>query len=261
MLGVPSPGEVEGDAALSRAAPRPLPSRPTMVVGRDAVVADLIHQLELQRFVTVVGPGGIGKTTVALLAAHHWAATHLGAPAFIDLGDVAPDSPESVAEAVCAMLGVVLQGTSALECVLDHLQTGAKRWLYSIPAKGPSMQPRDFAESLVASAPGVRVLATSREALRAEGELVHRIEPSKPRRRRCPTDGEGGADLVLRCSSSCSALPQTTPASNSATRTPRSQPRSVASWAAWPWRLNLRQGASRRLASNKSLISSQPSSP
>ena len=176
-----SPGAAEGDAAEDGAppppaAPRPLPPRPTKVVGRDAVVDDLLSQLELQRFVTVVGPGGIGKTTVALMAAHSWVAAHGGAAVFIDLGDLDPESPDSVAEALCAMLGIAPQGLSPQECVLFHLQT-RKALVVLDTCEGVIDAAARLAEPLVASAPGVRVLATSREALRAQGELVYRIEP------------------------------------------------------------------------------------
>jgi predicted ATPase/DNA-binding winged helix-turn-helix (wHTH) protein len=169
------PGEAEDHAAPSRAAQRPLPARPAKVVGRDAVVQELIGQLERQRLVTIVGAGGIGKTTVALLAAHDWVATHGGAAMFIDLGDIASDSPESVAESVCAMLGIVPQGLSAMECVLEHLR--AREALVVLDTcEGVIGTAAALAEALAASAPDVRVLGTSREALRAEGEMVYRIE-------------------------------------------------------------------------------------
>jgi predicted ATPase/DNA-binding winged helix-turn-helix (wHTH) protein len=171
-----APAAMEAGAPLPRNAPRPLPAGPAKVVGRDGVVEDLTRQLELQRFVTVVGPGGIGKTTVALMAAHQWEGPHRGATVFIDLGDLAPDDPESVAEALCAMLGVAPQGLSALECVVAHLRT-SEALIVLDTCEGVIDAAARLAESLVASAPGVRVLATSREALRAEGELVYRIEP------------------------------------------------------------------------------------
>jgi len=165
----------EGSAAPPHAASRALPARPTRVVGRDAVVDDLIRQLELQRFVTVVGPGGIGKTTVALMAAHNWVAAHGGAAVFVDVGDLDPENPDSVAEALCAMLGVVPQGLTAQECVLAHLRT-SEALVVLDTCEGAIDAAARLAESLVVSAPGVRVLATSREALRTEGELVYRIE-------------------------------------------------------------------------------------
>ena len=73
--------------SLPGAARGSLPACPTTVVGRDAVVEDLIRQLALQQLVTVVGPGGIGKTTVALAAAHRWASANGDSAGFVDLGD------------------------------------------------------------------------------------------------------------------------------------------------------------------------------
>ncbi|HEY1926797.1 MAG TPA: winged helix-turn-helix domain-containing protein [Caulobacteraceae bacterium] len=172
----PVPAAIGGGAPLPRDARRVLPAGPAKVVGRDKVVEDLLLRLELQRFVTVVGPGGIGKTAVALMAAHQWEEAHRGAAVFIDLGDLAPESPESVAEALCAMLGVPPQGSSALECILVHLGTSPALIVLDT-CEGVIDAAARLAESLVASAPGARVLATSREALRAEGELVYRIEP------------------------------------------------------------------------------------
>jgi predicted ATPase/DNA-binding winged helix-turn-helix (wHTH) protein len=166
----------EGSVSPPRAAPRPLPRHPTKVVGRDTVVEDLTRQLELQRFVTIVGPGGIGKTTVALMAAHRWEATHSGATVFVDLGDLDPESPESVAEALCATLGLAPQGISAQECVHAHLRS-SEALIVLDTCEGVIEAAARLAESLAASAPGVRVLATSREALRAEGEFVNRIGP------------------------------------------------------------------------------------
>jgi predicted ATPase/DNA-binding winged helix-turn-helix (wHTH) protein len=164
-------------AAVEGAAPRQLPSSPAKMVGRDQVVEELLLQLERQRFVTVVGPGGIGKTTVALLAAHNWVAAHGGAAVFIDLGELAPENPESVAEALCAKLGLATSpGVTPTENAIAYLRT-RQALIVLDTCEGVIDAAARLAESLVASGPAVRVLATSREALRAEGELVNRIQP------------------------------------------------------------------------------------
>jgi predicted ATPase len=110
------------------------------------------------------------------MAAHQWEEAHPGATVFIDLGDLAADSPDSVAEALCAMLGVVPQGISARECVLVHLRT-SEALVVLDTCEGVIDAAARLAESLAASGTGVRVLATSREALRSDGEIVYRIEP------------------------------------------------------------------------------------
>jgi len=164
----------EGGGPPSRAALRPLPSRPTKVVGRDALVAELIRRLELQRFVTIVGPGGIGKTTVALLAAHHWVAAQGGMAVFVDLSELGPDGGDGVPEALCAKLGLVPQDIGPIESAIAHLRS-SQALVVLDTCEGLIDAAARLAEALAAS--GVRVLATSRETLRAEGEFVNRIEP------------------------------------------------------------------------------------
>jgi predicted ATPase/DNA-binding winged helix-turn-helix (wHTH) protein len=172
----PAPAVIEGGSPVSRDASQPLPPRPANVVGRDAVVEELLRQLELHRFVTVVGSGGIGKTTVALMAAHNWVAAHVGMAVFVDLGNLAAESSEGVAEALCVNLGLVPQGNTPTESAIAQLRT-SKALIVLDTCEGVIEAAARLAESLVAAAPGVRVFATSRESLRAQGELVHRLQP------------------------------------------------------------------------------------
>jgi predicted ATPase/DNA-binding winged helix-turn-helix (wHTH) protein len=170
-------GKLEASAGGVGVAQRSLPARPSRIVGRDGVVDELKDQLERRRFVTVVGPGGVGKTSVALLAAHGWADAHGGAAVFIDLGEFSPESADAVAEALCAKLGLTTPpGVSPIESATGHL--GTRQALIVLDTcEGAIEAVARLAESLVASGPGVRVLATSRESLRAEGEQVNRLRP------------------------------------------------------------------------------------
>ena len=155
---------------------RLLRSVPSHVVGREEVVTELTQRLDGQRFVTVVGAGGIGKTTVALMAAHRWAASRDDPVTFVDLGALGEDTPEAVAEALGSALGLAPGPPDELDRVVAHLRSQSHLIVLDTCEAATEGAAR-VTEALFAEAPGVRLLATSREALRAEGEWVYRIEP------------------------------------------------------------------------------------
>ena len=151
-----------------------LPRRPPRILGRDADIIEISRLLGLHRFVTVHGPGGIGKTTVALALAHN----HLGAFAdgvlFLDLG--LRSLHDNLAQIVASSLGVMTNSddpTGSIVAYLRHRQVllvfDCCEHLIDAVAK--------LAETIVHEAPQVSVLATSREALRAEGEHVYALAP------------------------------------------------------------------------------------
>ncbi len=80
-----------------------LPAMLERLVGRDDTAAAIAADLLARRFVTVVGPGGIGKTTVALAAAHSLSAQFAGAVCFVDLGKVV--DPKRLIAAVSTRAG------------------------------------------------------------------------------------------------------------------------------------------------------------
>ena len=89
---------------------------PTSFVGREAELAELGSALSQQRLVTLVGPGGVGKTRLLLRAMEDRRA------AFVDLAVLAPGSDqEAVARAVAGALGMVEPGASALSAVSKQL--------------------------------------------------------------------------------------------------------------------------------------------
>ena len=112
--------------------PRSLPSRLSRMVGRDGIVRALSAQLMMWRFVSIVGPGGIGKTTVAVSVAHMLAEGFNGAVFFIDLATLT--DPELVPTVVASTLGFMVQtqdplvgllafiGTSKVLLVLDNCE-------------------------------------------------------------------------------------------------------------------------------------------
>src|SRR5229473_3192439 len=101
------PIKAEGNADGER--PRKLPPRLARMVGRDEAVRAVSEQLTIGRFVSIVGPGGIGKTTVAISVAHALLNGFSGAVSFIDLS--ALTNPQLVPTAVASALGFMVQAS------------------------------------------------------------------------------------------------------------------------------------------------------
>src|SRR5262249_1513180 len=143
-----------------------LPAPFTRIVGRDDVIAALAAQLARRRFLTIVGPGGIGKTTVAVAVADRGRASYKDGTWFFGLAPLS--EPHLAPSAVGAALGIPFSGgdhTRALSAwlhernallVLDNCE-------HIIDAAAV------LAEALLKTAPHASILATSREPLRAEG--------------------------------------------------------------------------------------------
>jgi predicted ATPase len=162
-------------AAASPAAPLTnLPVRLTPAIGREAIIGEIADQLPRQRFVSIVGAGGMGKTTVALAVAERLAESYRHGVCFIDL------TPLGDSRFVPSALGSAL----GLPTVTDNPTPG----LVSFIMDREMLIVFDncehvveavalLAETLLKGAPAVNILATSREALRAEGEVTHRLAP------------------------------------------------------------------------------------
>jgi predicted ATPase len=159
-----------------------LPSRLSRIVGRDDDVLRLSAQLNTSRFVTIVGAGGVGKTTVAVAVAHHLATAFAGSVLFVDLGMLS--DPKLAATAVASMLGLSVQSDDAIPSVVAYLR--GKRVLLILDTCEHLIEAiAGIAASITEAAPQVHILATSREALRVEGEHVYRLDALA-----CPPDGK-----------------------------------------------------------------------
>ncbi|AZF37178.1 Disease resistance protein [Pseudomonas sp. R4-39-08] len=163
--------------ATDGAPPRPshnLPLRRTRMLGRQALIDALVQQLPQQRFITLTGAGGIGKTTVALRVAELLIGHYRDG---IHLLDLAPLSAASmILPNLAALLGVPPGEHAPLTGFARSLQ--ARQMLLVIDNCEHLLD--DIAlisETLLRHAPHLHILTTSREALRAEGEYVQRLEP------------------------------------------------------------------------------------
>ncbi|TSD89731.1 transcriptional regulator [Mycobacterium sp. KBS0706] len=151
-----------------------LPARLARMVGREEEIQALSAQLAAARFVTIVGPGGVGKTTVAAAVAHELLQAFAGAALFVDFGLLT--DPRLVPVAVASMLGLPIQSEDPAPRLIAHLRD--RRFLLVLDSCEHVI---DGAAALAAeifrTAPEVHILATSREALRVEGEQVRPLAP------------------------------------------------------------------------------------
>jgi DNA-binding winged helix-turn-helix (wHTH) protein len=150
--------------------PRTLPAKLARMVGREDTVRKIADDIAARRFVTVVGPGGIGKTTVAIAVGHRLQASFDDAIHFLDLG--ALSDPRLVPIVLASTLGLVVHSDDPVPSLLASLRD--KRLLLVLDSCERVIDTlAPLAERIVAAAPQIHILATSREALRVEGEQIH----------------------------------------------------------------------------------------
>lgn len=151
-----------------------LPNRLVRMVGRDDFVEALCSRVLDRRFVTLVGPGGIGKTTVAISVAHALFDKFAGAVRFIDLGTVS--DPRLVASNLASALGLPVGSDDAVPALIQHLR-GKLMLLIFDSCEHVIEAVAALSEAIFADGPLIHILATSREPLRVEGEHIDRLFP------------------------------------------------------------------------------------
>lgn len=151
-----------------------LPIRLSRTIGRDDVVRALGERMMRRRLLTITGPGGIGKTTVALSVAATLLARHPDGACFVDLGTIA--NPALVPDAVATALGLGAIADHPGEAIASFLRD--RSLLLVLDSCEHVLETAaTLAEETLRAAPDVRILATSHEPLRADGESVHRLPP------------------------------------------------------------------------------------
>ena len=167
-----------------------LPARPRRMIGREAVLGEVRDSLREERFVTLLGPGGIGKTTIAVAVGHAVVEEFDGEVYFVDLGSLT--DPDHVVRAIGTSLGLVLKSNEASVELVDLVRS-RKLLMILDSCEHVIEAAASVAEQLFQGAGQVHLLATSRELLRVEGERCHRILPlDSP-----PADSEQTAEAVL----------------------------------------------------------------
>jgi len=149
-----------------------LPAQLTRVIGRTEIIATIVARAVQQRFLTIVGPGGVGKTTVAVAAAGALGDSYSDGVWFVGLGSL--QDPALVTSAISAAMGGTPGVGDPLSSLLAWLRDkhaliildNCEHVINAVAAA---------AEAMLKAAPQVTILATSREALRAEGEWLLRL--------------------------------------------------------------------------------------
>ncbi|MGJ5176466.1 ATP-binding protein [Bradyrhizobium oligotrophicum] len=177
------PALSEGRPTEIASSARVLPAPLARMIGRNDAVEKITSELCLHRFVTIVGPGGIGKTSVALAVAHRQLAAFDGQVSFVDFGAVT--DARLVPGSIASALGLTVNSEDPIPGLLTFLR-GRQMLLVFDSCEHLLDELAPLTERLVREAPNLHVMATSRESFRSEGERVYRLFPLD-----CPPQEDG----------------------------------------------------------------------
>jgi predicted ATPase/DNA-binding winged helix-turn-helix (wHTH) protein len=152
-----------------------LPAPVSQLIGRDGELAEVKSLLDAHRLVTLIGPGGIGKTRLALEVARHLLPQCADGVWLVDLAALSDGS--LVLTAVASVLGIAATERGAM---LDRIATAlrSRTLLLVLDNCEHLLNPvASVAETVTRAGGGLRVLATSREPLKVEGEWLYRVPP------------------------------------------------------------------------------------
>lgn len=172
---------------LIRRRPGELPVEVTGFVGRAAELAGVAAELRIARMVTVTGPGGVGKTRIALRTAARVAERYEHGVRLVELSELR--DPELLPHTVAAALGLPEnEARSPLDAVLDHLRD--QRTLIVFDTCEHLVDAcAMLADIMLRETTGVSVLATSRQPLDVPGEHICPVAP-------LPVQSDEGGDAI-----------------------------------------------------------------
>lgn len=149
--------------------------RPRRLFGRDCEIREVSESVTSAPVTTLVGPGGVGKTALAMTVAAACSVDFPGGVTVVWLGTVRSD--ELVAAEVAAQLGLPRSGGQAYEDALTGWLAERDALLVIDNCEHVVSAVADLTTALTARLPHLRVLATSREPLWVDGEVTYRLAP------------------------------------------------------------------------------------
>ena len=181
--------------------PGNLPTRLTSFVGRHAELEQVRELLVRHRLVTLTGPGGVGKTSLALAVAAQAASRQRGGGWLVELASLG--DPSLVPTAAAGALGLrdtlggpATQGVvSPLDRLVEFVQAG-ERLLVLDNCEHLVQACAELAETLLGAAPNLQILATSRERLGVPGEALSPVAPLELPDEALPPEALAGYDVV-----------------------------------------------------------------
>jgi predicted ATPase len=154
--------------------PRSLPVMSTSLIGRDADIAEVAALLEGSdvRLVTLTGPGGIGKTRLAIAVGERLDDRLTRGTVFVPLASIA--KVDLVAPRIADALGAIVEGArSPLDVLIEHLAGTPTLLVLDNVEQVVGVAPE--LDLLLARCPGLKILATSRTALRLRAEQEYQV--------------------------------------------------------------------------------------
>jgi predicted ATPase/class 3 adenylate cyclase len=156
--------------------PNNLPTQASTFIGRDTELGEIRARIEREsvRLLTLTGPGGTGKTRLALRVAADEIDRFDHGVFFIDLSTVS--DTEGVLASIARTIGLTEAGDRSLLAECER-QLGDQRVLLVLDNFEQAMAAAPTAAELLSACPGLKLLVTSREALRVRGEHVYAVQP------------------------------------------------------------------------------------
>jgi len=156
------------------------PQGPHLLIGREDDVAELTRRVRERGFVTIVGPAGVGKTSLAVATARELGERYGDGVCFVDLAAI--NDPQLVCAAIASALG---SGAGLVDLLVGIVEALRSRDMLLILDNCEHVLAATalVAEHIHLALPDVGIIATSREPLHSKTENVYRLPPL-----RCPAD-------------------------------------------------------------------------